>query len=89
MKATAILRDFSDVFYNGGHGIPSFLALSPMERFEKLVSMGNEQVPVRCGNGSFRDRVEFNQLRRGPCSVTCKIEPRRGYKLATFEFSKP
>lgn len=89
MKCTAILRDFSAVFYDGGHGIPSFLAMEPRAQFERLVEMGNERAPLKIGNGSFRDRVELNQIRRGNCLVTFKLEPRRGYKLATFEFSKP
>jgi hypothetical protein len=27
-------------------------------------------------------------MRRNPCIIEFKLEPRKGYKLATFEFSK-
>jgi hypothetical protein len=49
---------------------------------------GRPRIPVKIGNGSFRDQVELNQLTRGPFEVTCEVAPRRGYLLATFEFQK-
>jgi hypothetical protein len=30
----------------------------------------------------------LNAMRRNPCTIEFKLEPRKGYKLATFEFSK-
>ena len=43
-------------------------------------------VAIKWGTGNaFRDRVEANQLLRGEYTLTFKIEPRRGYQLATFE----
>lgn len=36
----------------------------------------------------FRDRVELNQIMRAPRFESYKLEPRKGYKLATFEVVK-
>lgn len=41
-------------------------------------------VKMKIGNGSFRDKVELNQLLRREAKVEYKLEPRKGYKLATF-----
>ena len=89
MKVTAILRDFSPAFYEGfPPSIPSFLAMSPREQYETLVRLGNERVPLQIGNGSFRDRVDHNQIHRDTrCHIAFKLEPRKGYKLGTFEFT--
>jgi hypothetical protein len=43
---------------------------------------------VKIGNGSFRDKVEWNQAMRDATRkerMTAKIEPRKGYRLVTFE----
>ena len=86
MKITAILKDFTDHFYNGGETIPSFLSMDNRAKWEKIKRMGHEKrVSVKIGNGQFRDAVELNQLMREPVDIDFKLEPRRGYKLATFE----
>lgn len=83
MKVTAILRNFADEW------LEDLAKLSAVELFEKLEKMSfDKRVPLQVGGGSFRDRLELNQLRRGPHDIKAKIEPRRGYKLATFSFSK-
>lgn len=89
MKVTFILRDFADVFYQGnGTSIIGLLQLpSNLERFERLNRM-LDQVTIKVGSSnSFRDRVELNQILRTKLEPTFKLEPRRGYKLATFEFT--
>lgn len=46
-------------------------------------------VTVKIGsNNSFSDRVSANSLLKANCAMTFKIEPRKGYKLATFTLSK-
>ena len=42
-------------------------------------------VSQKIGTGQFRDRVELNQILRAPKGWEFKMEPRRGYTLATFE----
>lgn len=93
MKATAIIRDLSDQFWNGfGDSIPSFLAQSPRDKLktiEKLCADMPRNFSLKIGNGSFRDKVEWNQLMRGNLdAMTATIEPRRGYKLITFELNR-
>lgn len=101
MKATAILRDFSDSFWTGeirySNGeLSSFRGtgwnfLSDAERWAHCLaeSTGNNpRIPVKIGNGSFRDRFDLNHLCRQPHSIQCVVSPRRGYKLATFTFSR-
>jgi hypothetical protein len=92
MKITAIFRDLSDEFWHGfGDSIPAFLNLSPLAQFERAQSLANKMprnVSVKIGNGSFRDRVEWNQAMRDATRkerMKAKIEPRRGYRLFTFE----
>jgi hypothetical protein len=93
MKATAIIRDLSDQFWNGfGDSIPSFLAQSPLAQFQSAERLAHEMprnVSLKIGNGSFRDKVEWNQLfRDSRDKITATIEPRRGYKLITFELNR-
>ena len=92
MKITAIFRDLSDQFWNGfGESIPSFLNLSPCAQFERAQVLAHKMpsnVSVKIGNGSFRDKVEWNQAMRDQTRIdrmTAKIEPRKGYKLVTWE----
>lgn len=90
MKATAILKDLSEVYFNGNGG--SIVGLLNVPDADKLAylqrSAQDLQITFKVGNGSFRDKVELNQILREPHSTSFKLEPRRGYKLATFEFLK-
>lgn len=99
MKVTFILKDLTEQFYNGNNApeeskmrIVGLLNI-PTNRgkFEHLRSNGLAALNISCkvGNGSFRDAVDFNQMFRKnnpPIEPSFKLEPRRGYKLATFEF---
>ena len=83
MKATATLHDLSDRFY------AEFALLTPAEQFVKLNKLRIDLphcVKVKIETGQFRDAVDLNSLIKRPHTVTSKIEPRRGYKLATFNF---
>ena len=90
MKITFILKDFTDVFYNGhGDSIVGLLNMDNAAKFETCRRLaGEKRVTMKIGTGQFRDAVELNAMRRLPCAIDFKIEPRRGYKLATFELSK-
>lgn len=93
MKTTAIFRNLSDQFWDGfGESIPAFAAQSPLAQFQSAERLAHEMprnVSLKIGNGSFRDRVEWNRLFRDSSHrLTAKIEPRKGYKLVTFELSR-
>lgn len=94
MKGTFILKDLSEKFFSGfefgGEHVTGLDELPDVEKLKHLFGprCRDLQITSKIGNGSFRDRVELNQLMRGPFQATYKLEPRRGYKLATFEVSK-
>jgi hypothetical protein len=85
MKITATLHDLTDNFY------AELASMAPREIFSYLNKLKNDLphcVKIKIGNGQFRDAVELNSMTRGPCAYAYKLEPRKGYKLATFEVSK-
>lgn len=93
MQVTFILRNLSDSFYSGlGESIVGLDNMDNQSKFNTLArdAKGDLKhcVSMKIGTGQFRDRVELNQLLRGPVSIDYKIEPRRGYMLATFTISK-
>jgi len=87
MQVTAILKNLSEVFYNGNGGsIDSFLTKSPREQFEYCnSSQGRDlSITMKFGRGSFGEQVDFNRMWKSGQPMTSKIEPRKGYKLVTF-----
>jgi hypothetical protein len=90
MIVTLILRDKTEVFYHGGGHFQQtgLLNLAPRAQFDELQRLTREHLAsMRVGpSNAFRDIVELNQLLRANQTPTFKLEPRRGYKLATFEF---
>ena len=88
IKVTVIIRDVTDAFFEGvGNSIIGLLNMTDADKFTHL-NKQLERFPMKIGSGSFRDRVELNSMIKGPHAITFKLEPRRGYKLATFTFSK-
>lgn len=92
MKVTFILRGLTETFYNGNGGsIPGLLNLSDSEKFWKLRGQASGDlrhcVKMKVGTGQMRDAVELNAIVKRDHSIAFNIEPRRGYKLATFTFS--
>lgn len=69
--------------------LDSLAAMAPADAFAKLAKWASGDlrhcVKRKDGSGQFRDRVSLNQIMRSPRFDAFKIEPRRGYKLATFE----
>lgn len=88
MKITAILKDFTEQFYAGtdSGSIPSFDAMANADKWATIKRLAQEKrVTLKIGTGQFRDAVELNSMMKNPCNIEFKLEPRRGYKLATFE----
>jgi hypothetical protein len=91
MKTTFTLSNLTDEFYNGfGESITGLLNMPDNDKFAYLSKSRAtfSNIKMKVGNGQFRDQVELNALLKQPHSVTFKLEPRRGYKLATFTHSK-
>jgi hypothetical protein len=90
MKVTVILKDFTEEFFTGfGESIVGLNNISDSEKFLKLKNLAAEKrVSMKIGSGQFRDAVDFNSMLRLPCSFEFTIEPRKGYKLATFNIVK-
>lgn len=89
MKVTFILKNLSDSFYNGfGKSIQGLLNMSDTEKYIYLNKVRHDlNITLKIGTGQFRDVVLLNQIVRSNPTVTFNLEPRRGYKLATFEFT--
>lgn len=91
MKVTFTLKDLSDTFFSGFGGIAGLDSMSIADRFKYLSKKSKEgalKISMKIGSSNaFRDQVELNQLLRKEVSYTYKIEPRKGYKLVTFEIA--
>ena len=92
MKVTFILRNLSDAFYYGnGSSITGLLNLSDSDKFWELRNQASGDlrhcVKMKVGSGQLRDSVDLNAIVKRDHNVSFKIEPRKGYKLATFVFS--
>ena len=82
MKITATLHNLTDGFY------AEFTSLTPAEQFARLNKLRHDLphcIKIKIGSGQFRDAVDFNSMLKRPHTFTAKLEPRKGYKLATFE----
>jgi hypothetical protein len=90
MKVTVILKDFTEIFYEGfGESIKGLNQMDNMEKFQYCKKLhGDKRATMKIATGQFRDAVEFNSMMRDPVKIEFKIEPRKGYKLATFEITK-
>lgn len=87
MKVTFIIRDVTDQFFTGfGEQIIGLLNMVDMDKFNHL-NKNRSRFPMKIGSGQFRDAVDLNSLLKKNPYVEFSLEPRRGYKLATFKFS--
>ena len=85
MQITATLHNLTDSFY------AEFAALSPADQFARLNKLRHDLphcIKIKIGTGQFRDAVDLNSLLKQSHTFTAKLEPRKGYKLATFEATK-
>jgi len=89
MRVTYIIKNVTDVFYHGSeHGITGLLNMPDMDKFNHLNKVRHDMgISQKIGNGQFRDAVELNSMLKKNPSVKFSLEPRKGYKLATFEFA--
>lgn len=83
MKVTYILKDKSESY------IDNIKAMQAMQAFDYLNKESNGayayNVSQKIGNGSFRDRVELNQIIRKPVvQAWFSFAQRKGYVLCTF-----
>jgi competence transcription factor ComK len=70
--------------------IVELLAKNPQEIYDKLTKIShdnNEGITCKIGNGSFRDKVEWNQIMRTSVLPAPVVSKRRGYQLITFQLS--
>ena len=87
MKVTFIIKHFTDYAFEKLEGMTN------AERYECLrkAAKGDLKhiVSMKIGNGQFNQAVDFNIIMKAPKGVDFeyKLEPRRGYKLATFEIT--
>ena len=90
MRVTFILKNLSDAFFDGlGDGVPGLNNMSDADKLGYLFRKCRDlQVTHKIGNGSFRDRVDLNTIMRSQVQIAYKLEPRKGYKLATFDVNK-
>lgn len=87
MQTTFIIKNLTP------ETIDSIMAMQPFEAHNQLFKWAfgdlKHCVSQKCGSGAFRDRAEWNGIIRdaksGAKSLKFKIEPRKGYKLITFE----
>lgn len=86
MKVTFTIKNLTDKTHQ------DLAEMTHAERFAQLTKWAfgdlRHCVSQKIGTGQFRDRVELNQIMRGQdVRFEYKIEPRRGYKLATFNIA--
>lgn len=90
MRVTFILKDLTDTFFEGT-GDGRIVGLNNMSDADKFSYLNKRHIdlkmPMKVGSGAFRDKVELNQLLRSPKSIQYKLEPRKGYRLATFDIT--
>ena len=83
MKTTFILRNLTP------GALAEVSAMEARDAHERLSKWAfgdlRHCVSVRYGRGSFADRIEWNRVIKSAALLTMKIEPRRGYRLVTFE----
>ena len=90
MKVTAIMKDFTEQFYNGTESgsIPDFMAMPNAHKWETVKRLAFEKrVSMKIGNGQFNDQIELNRMLRNAVNIDFTIEPRKGYKLVTFNIT--
>jgi len=91
MRVTFILKHLTEAFFAGhGESIRGLDNMPDREKFDYLAKYsknGTGSVSMKIGSGQFRDAVDLNALLRKPVTVAYKLEPRKGYRLATFELA--
>ena len=82
MRATFVLKNLTPQY------LESLAKCEPRQAYAHLFAQRQDlNISLKVGNGQMRDSVEFNDAFKAERPVTFRIEPRAGYKLATFEIS--
>lgn len=83
MNVTFMLRNLTDDTLQQLQEMEGRAAFDKLNRW--AVGDLRHSVSVKFGSSNaFRDRVGANHLLKNGCKVAFKIEPRKGYELATF-----
>lgn len=90
MKVTFIIKNMTEAFYFGnGKSIQGLLNQNDEGKLQQLLREAKgdlkHNITMKIGRGSFGEQVDLNRILRGQHTSAFKLEPRRGYKLATFE----
>lgn len=91
MKCTAIIPNaVADSRLNGDKHRTGLFQMSTLEAWNNLHKTATEYptigIKTKIGNGSFRDKVEWNQKMRSEVNPTMETGKRKGYWLVTFNF---
>lgn len=83
MQTTFIVKNLTD------DTLATLAAMEPRAMHDKLAKWAfgdlRHCVSVKYGRGSFGDRVAWNGKMKANAAITARIEPRKGYRLVTFE----
>jgi len=83
MQVTYILKDKSESYIDGIKAMPALHAFDYLNKAAHGQYAYN--VSQKIGNGSFRDKVELNQImRKEVIQAWFSFSPRKGYILCTF-----
>ena len=84
MKATVVLKNLTEEYFY--ETLALFDNKTKWNYINKLKPYLSHCISIKIGNGGFSDRVDLNSILKLPHTIRFKIEPRKGYKLATFNF---
>lgn len=83
MRTTFIVRNLTP------ETLATLESATPREAHDQLAKWAfgdlKHCVSVKYGLGQFRDRVAWNGLAKSNAEMTMQAEPRKGYRLFTFE----
>lgn len=88
MRVTFIIKDVTDAFFKGIEG--SFIGVDQRTDADKFdyLNRNRSRFAMKIGTGQFRDAVELNQIKREAHAITFALLPRKGYRIAEFNFTK-
>ena len=82
LKATFTIKNMSEAY------LASLTKCEPRQAFQVLRDSQRDlghAISMKVGTGQIRNAVEFNDAFKANKPMTFTLEPRKGYKLATFE----
>jgi len=85
LRATFTVKNITDSMWD------QLKAMSSYDAFNKLRKWAygdlKHLVSMKVGNGQLNKQIEFNSAFKSNKPMTMTIEPRKGYKLVTFEIN--